>query len=111
MDFLRDGLGQDAYSETEFRIDLATRLDLLLAFVELEEPRPLDHVSLGECAETAEVLFRRLREDRDVLHLVIQRILPADHAVPEPIRGDGAPRGPERPSRPVDERRDGGERL
>src|SRR3989442_652438 len=55
MDFLRDGLGQDAYSETEFRIDLATRLDLQLAFVELEEPRPLDHVSLGELAETAKV--------------------------------------------------------
>src|SRR5437667_10447341 len=90
MDFLRDGLGQDAYSETEFRIDLATRLDLQLAFVELEEPRPLDHVSLGEFAETAEGLFRRLREDREVLHLVMQLILPTDQAVPAPVRGGGA---------------------
>ena len=111
MDFLRDGLGQDAYSETEFRIDLATRLDLQLAFVELEEPRPLDYVSLGEFAETAEVLFRWLREDRDVLHLVIQLILPTDHAVPEPVRGDGELDGHERPFRPVEETREDRECL
>src|SRR5438309_1750528 len=47
MDLLRDGLGQDAYPEAELRTELATRLDLQLAFFELEELRPLDHVSLG----------------------------------------------------------------
>src|SRR5439155_22335481 len=103
MDFLRDGLGQDAYSETEFRIDLATRLDLQLAFVELEEPRPLDYVSLGEFAETAEVLFRWLRADRDVLHLVIQLILPTDHAVSAPLRGDRELYGQARTFRPAAE--------
>src|SRR5438046_10509264 len=101
MDFLRDGLGQDAYSETEFRIDLATRLDLQLAFVELEEPRPLDHAPLGEFAETAEVSYRWLREDREARHLVMQLTLPTHHAVPEPVRDDRELDSHERPHRPV----------
>src|SRR2546427_2841357 len=37
MDFLRYRLVQDAYSETELRIDLATPLDPLLAFLELAD--------------------------------------------------------------------------
>src|SRR5256886_8132944 len=111
VDFLRDSLRQDAHAETEFRVDLATRLNLQFAFVELEEPRPLDHVAVREFAESTEVLFRRLCEDWDVLHFVIQLVLSADHTVPEPVCGHREFDGHERTLRPVEEPRENREGL
>src|SRR3989442_9455934 len=85
MDLLRHRLREDAEPEREFRVDLPARLDVEAALRELEEPRPLDHVSRRPIAEPPEVLLRRLREDRDVDLLVIQLVLAPDHAVPESV--------------------------
>src|SRR6266508_2945965 len=111
MDSPRDRLGQDAEPERELRVDLAARLDLEAAALELEEPRPLDHVSRRKHPEAPQVLRRRLREDRDILHLGVQLVLPADNAVPEPVGADGELDGHERTSPPVKELQNRRERL
>src|SRR3989475_984883 len=106
MDLLRHRLREDAEPEGELRVDLPARLDIEATLDELEETCPLDHVSRRPFAEPAEVLLRRLREDRDVLHLVIQLVLAPDHAVPEPVRAHGEFDGHERPLREVEELQD-----
>ncbi len=70
---------------------------------ELEEPAPLDDVSRRKLAKAPEVGVGGLREDRDVLHLGVQLILAADHAVPEAIRGDREFDGHERAALPSEE--------
>src|SRR5207245_5830060 len=84
VDRLRYRLREDAQSERELRVNLPTRLDIELALRELEEPRPLDHVSRRPLSEAAKVLFRRLREDRDVLHGLGELVLASDHRVSQP---------------------------
>src|SRR6266540_249507 len=111
VDASRDRLGQDADPERELRVDPAARLDFEAAALELEEPRPLDHVPRRERPEAPQVFGRRLREDRDVLHLGVQLVLPADHAVPEPIRADGELDRHERAGPPVEELQDRGSVL
>ena len=111
MDLLRDRVREDADAERELRVDLPARLRVELAPVELEKPRPLDHVPRREFTETPQVLGGWLREDRDVLHLVIEFVFPADHAVPEPVRADGELDGHEWALRPVEEPREDRERL
>src|SRR5438067_2066642 len=111
MDLLSDRVREDADAERELRVDLPARLRVELAPVELEKPRPLDHVPRREFTETPQVLGGWLREDRDVLHLVIEFVFPADHAVPEPVRADGELDGHEWALRPVEEPREDRERL
>src|SRR5439155_279815 len=111
VDLLRDRVREDADAERELRIDLPARLRFELAPVELEKPRPLDHVPRGEFPEAPQVLGGWLREDRDVLHLVVELVFPADHAVPEPVRADGELDGHEWALRPVEEPREDRERL
>src|SRR5438552_3191959 len=106
MDLLRHRLREDAEPEGELRVDLPARLDVEATLDELEEPRPLDHVSRRPFAEPAEILLRRLREDRDVDHLVIQLVLAPDHAVPKPVRAHGEFDWHERPLREVEELQD-----
>src|SRR3989475_8793504 len=106
MNLLRHRLREDAEPERELRVDLPARLDLEAALDELEETRPRNHVSRRSFAEPAEVLLRRLPEDPDVDHLVIQLVLAPDHAVPEPVPADGEFDGHERPLREVEELQD-----
>src|SRR5438552_16117868 len=75
MDLLRHRLREDAEPEGELRVDLPARLDIEATLDELEETRPLYHVSLRPFAEPAEILLRRLRDARAVLHLVPSPVL------------------------------------
>src|SRR5947208_176289 len=111
VDLLRDRVREDADAERELRVDLPARLRFELAPVELEKPGPLDHVPRGEFPEAPQVLGGWLCEDRDVLHLVVELVFPADHAVPEPVRADGELDGHEWALRPVEEPREDRERL